>query len=202
MDSNCKSSDIESSKMAAARVTLLTEKITKSRIKIEMVKFRKIGTDELYEIKKIAYETWPITFGQVLPKEQVTYMLELIYNEEALKKQILEKGHNFIVAEKDNQPLGFTSYEINYNSDPQLMIHKLYLLPMSQGLGIGRKFLNLLSEIARLNKNTQLRLKVYFENTKSIGFYEKYGFEKIGTQTTDIGNNYSILDNVMVKDLL
>ncbi len=167
-----------------------------------MVEFKKIEITDWAKIQKIAYETWPNTFGQVIPEEQINYMLQLIYNEESLKKQILEKSHNFILAEKDNQPLGFTSYEINYNSEPQLMIHKLYILPATQGLGIGTKFLNLLSGIAQVNKNNQLSLKVYYENTKAIGFYEKYGFKKIGTETTDIGNNYNVLDNVMVKKLL
>lgn len=167
----------------------------------KMAEFKKIEINDWAKIQKIAYETWPNTFGQIIPKEQINYMLQLIYNEESLKKQILEKGHNFILAEKDNQPLGFTSYEINYNSEPQLMIHKLYILPLTQGLGIGTKFLNLLSEIAQLNNNNQLRLKVYFENYKAIVFYEKYGFKKIGTAATGIGNNYIILDNVMVKEL-
>ena len=121
-----------------------------------MVEFKKIEINDWAKIQKIAYETWPNTFGQVIPKEQINYMLQLIYNEESLKKQILEKEHNFILAEKDNQSLGFTSYEINYNSEPQLMIHKLYILPVTQGLVIGTKFLNLLSEIAQLNKNKQL----------------------------------------------
>jgi diamine N-acetyltransferase len=166
-----------------------------------MVAFKKIGPDELYKIRKIAYQTWPNTFGHVLPKEQIEYMLQLIYNETSLKKQLLEKGHHFILAEQDIQPLGFTSYEINYHFEPQLMIHKLYLLPATQGLGIGTKLLKLLSEIALQNNNKQLRLKVFFANTKAIGFYEKYGFKQIGTETTDIGNGYSILDNVMVKEL-
>jgi ribosomal protein S18 acetylase RimI-like enzyme len=167
-----------------------------------MVEFKKIEITDWAKIQKIAYETWPNTFVQVIPKEQINYMLQLIYNEESLKNQILEKGHNFILAEKDNQAIGFTSYEINYNSKPQLMIHKLYILPVTQGLGIGTKFLDLLIGIAQQNNNNQLRLKVYFENTKAIGFYEKYGFNKTGTETTDIGNNYSILDDIMVKKLL
>jgi ribosomal protein S18 acetylase RimI-like enzyme len=49
------------------------------------------------------------------------------------------------------------------------MIHKLYILPVTQSLGIGTKFISLLSEIAIQNKNNQLRLKVYFKNTKAIG---------------------------------
>lgn len=48
-----------------------------------MVEFRKIGLYELYKVRKIAYETWPGTFGQFLPKEQIEYMLQLFYNEES-----------------------------------------------------------------------------------------------------------------------
>ncbi len=113
---------------------------------------------------------------------------------------MVEKNHNFLLIENDNQSLGFTSYEINYNALPQLMIHKIYLLPRSQGKGIGTKLLNLLSEIAVQNNNLQLRLKVYIENNKAITFYEKYGFNKIGTEATDIGNNYIVIDNIMVKE--
>jgi hypothetical protein len=50
--------------------------------------------------------------------------------------QMLEKGHQFVLAEKDMQPLGFTSYELNYNTAPQFMIHKIYFLPQSQGFVI------------------------------------------------------------------
>ena len=86
---------------------------------IKMVEFKKIEISDWVKIQKMAYETWPNTFGQVLPKAQINYMLQLIYNEESLKKQILENGHNFILAEKENQSFGFTSYEINYHTEPQ-----------------------------------------------------------------------------------
>ncbi len=167
-----------------------------------MVEFKKIEISDWAKIQKIAYKTWPITFGQVLPKEQINYMLQLIYNEDSLKKQILEKGHIFILAENETQSVGFASYELNYNSASQLMIHKLYLLPGSQGSGIGTQFLNLLSQIAKQNNITRLRLKVYYQNDKAIGFYEKYGFAKTGIESTDTGNNFIILDNIMVKELL
>lgn len=167
-----------------------------------MVEFKELEISDWAKIQKIANETWPNTFGQIIPHDQIDYMLRLIYNEESLKRQMLEKGHQFILAEKDNQALGFTSYEINYNSQPQVMIHKLYILPISQGLGMGAKFIMLLTELALKNKNTQLRLKVYFKNTRAITFYKKNGFRKTGVETTDIGNNYKIIDNVMVKDLI
>jgi len=166
-----------------------------------MIEYKKVGIESVTIIQKIAYETWPSTFGQVLPPEQINYMLDLIYNESSLRRQILENGHNFILAEKDSLALGFTSYEISFKGRPQLMIHKIYILPAAQGLGIGSKFLHLLSDIALKSDNKRLQLKVYFENTKAIGFYEKHGFKNIGTEKTDIGNDYIIQDNVMVKEL-
>lgn len=166
-----------------------------------MIEYKKVGIESVTMIQKIAYETWPNTFGRVLPSEQIAYMLDLIYNEISLRRQILEYGHNFILAEKDSAALGFASYEIDYKGRPQLMVHKIYILPSAQGLGIGSKFLDLLSDIALENNNKQLRLMVYFENTKAIGFYERHGFKNIGTEKTDIGNDYIIQDNVMVKEL-
>lgn len=166
-----------------------------------MVKYNKAGLGDLLKIQKIAYETWPDTFGQIISKEQLDYMLDLIYSEDSLVDEMINIGHDFILAEENNHSLGFTSYEIFFNWKPQLMIHKIYILPSSQGLGIGTKFLDLLSAIAIQNNNKQLRLKVYFKNYKAINFYEKYGFKNIGSEITDIGNNYAILDNIMIKEL-
>ena len=106
-----------------------------------------------------------------------------------------------MLASKEKYPVGFTSYELNYNSKPQMMIHKLYLLPPLQGLGAGTKRIAFVSEIARNMGNNQLRLKVYLYNSKAIGFYEKIGFYRDGTETTDIGKNYHMLDYVMIKNI-
>jgi ribosomal protein S18 acetylase RimI-like enzyme len=166
-----------------------------------MVKLKKAIPDDWNLIQQIAYATWPDTFGAVMPIEQVNYMLDLIYNEQSLKDQMLNEGHQFILALKDNVPVGFASYQLNYNNESQLMIHKIYLLPQSQGSGIGKKLFDHLTEIAKANSNDTLRLKVFHKNDKAVGFYTKYGFITVGTETTDIGNGYIILDNVMVKKL-
>lgn len=165
------------------------------------IEFKKAGLSDIEAIQQIVYTTWPVTFGDILPSEQINYMLGLIYNRQSLSHQMLEKGHQFILVENKGKPLGFSSYEPGYNSEPQLMIHKLYLLPTTQRMGIGTQLLQKLEETARDYNQLKLRLKVYFANTKAIRFYEKNGFIKTGTETTDIGNAYTIVDNVMVKGL-
>lgn len=164
-----------------------------------MIEFKYLETADWDKIQMIAYETWPDTFGLIIPDEQIAYMLNQFYNEESLKKQMLDNGHKFILAQKEDRPLGFISYQLNYNSEPKLMIHKLYILPEAQGLGIGSNLLQHLSDIASQNNNNKLCLKVFFKNTNAISFYKKQGFKKIGTETTDIGNNYSILDDIMIR---
>lgn len=164
-----------------------------------MIELREIGTSDLHKIQHLAHATWPQAYGQFISKEQLNYMLDLIYNETALKNQWVEKGHHFLLAERDGQSLGFCSYELNYNRQPELMIHKLYLLPDAQGLGIGTRFIHYLMDTARMNNQGKLRLNVYFENIKAIRFYEKNGFIKTGSESKDIGHNYTILDHVMEK---
>ncbi len=166
-----------------------------------MVAFRIAKINELGEIEKIARATWPDTFGDIMAKAQIDYMLDLIYNEASLRTQILNKKHTFILALKEKEPIGYTSYELNYKQEPQLMIHKLYLLPSAQGLGIGKRMIEFLSGIALENNNRKIRLHVYFDNAAAIGFYEKHGFIKVGIEKTDIGKGYIILDDVMEKTL-
>ncbi len=166
-----------------------------------MVVFRKAEAGDWPVIRQIAYETWPDTFGHIINVDQLDYMLNLIYSEESIRNQISEKGHHFILANLGDDPIGFVSYEIHFNSQSKLMIHKFYLLPDFQGVGIGTRALHLLSEIAIENSDKLLRLKVYYKNAKAIGFYERNGFRNAGSEETSIGNNYSILDYVMLKEL-
>ncbi|HMR93222.1 MAG TPA: GNAT family N-acetyltransferase [Chitinophagaceae bacterium] len=165
----------------------------------DTIVFRNATPEDIARIRDIACRTWPATFGKVMPPEQITYMLDLIYNAGSLRQQMTEKGHHFILVEKEGQSLGYASYEAGYAGEPQLMIHKLYLLPETHGMGLGKKTLDHLSGIAGRYGNKALRLKVFYLNDKAIGFYEKYGFCKQGDEVTPIGNGYEILDYVMIK---
>ena len=40
-------------------------------------------------IKELAHQIWPVTYKDILSNEQLFYMLELFYNEEALKQNII-----------------------------------------------------------------------------------------------------------------
>lgn len=150
-------------------------------------------------IREIAAMTWPKTYGEILSSEQIDYMFAMMYDIEALKKQAEEKHHHFIIAEEDGQNLGFASYEFNY-LETKTKIHKIYILPQTQGKGIGKKLLDFIAEKAIQNQNNALSLNVNRHNN-AFKFYIKNGFEKVGEEDIDIGNGYLMEDYIMDKKL-
>ena len=157
----------------------------------------KIGTDEIRKVREIAEITWPVAFGDILSKEQLAYMMNMMYSEEVLEKQ-LHSGHEFYLFTEDGKELGFMGIEPGYKGKSQLKIHKLYILPNQQGKGIGQQFIALAEERAKELQQEILTLNVNRYN-KALHFYEKLGFSNIRSEDIDIGQGYLMEDYVMEK---
>jgi len=157
-------------------------------------------TDNYKAIQDIAGKTWPATYGAILSSEQIQYMFSMMYDLEALKNQAETKNHHFIIAEEDGNFLGFASYEFDCHDKPITKIHKIYILPETQGSGIGKKLLYYISEKAKANNQDYLSLNVNRFND-AIHFYNKMGFEKVGEEDINIGNGYLMEDFIMQKKL-
>lgn len=150
---------------------------------------------QLFIIKELAYIIWPVAYGEILSKEQLDYMLDLIYDIESLDKQV-DNNHVFLLVEDNNQFIGFAAYELNFENSNKTKIQKLYVLPKIQGKGIGKNLINYIKQIAIDNKNSGLILNVNRFN-KAKEFYLKYGFEITKEIKIDIGNNYIMDDYIM-----
>lgn len=147
-------------------------------------------------IKDLAYAIWPTAYGEILSLEQLTYMLDMFYSETALKQQIEEKGHIFYLAKNDTgKYVGFVAYEINCEPH-KTKIHKIYVLPETQGTGVGKLLFNLVVEEAKENNQKAVFLNVNKYN-KAKQFYEKIGFTITKEEVIDIGSNYIMDDFVM-----
>lgn len=151
-------------------------------------------------IQELAYRIWPPTFKEILSLEQIAYMLDLMYSEESLSKQMNKYGHRFFLLEEEKTAVGFMSIELDYQSSKKTKIHKLYVLPDKQGLGLGAKLINFAAGQALLNNNSSLILNVNKYNI-ATRFYEKMGFEIIAEEKIPIGNDFFMDDFVFEKRL-
>lgn len=161
-----------------------------------MIDIQKNTDANFVSIRIIAEEVWPITYGEILSKQQLNYMMEMMYSMASLQKQSDENGHHFILALNDKIPVGFASYEFNYNGTASTKIHKIYVLSNQQGKGIGKIFIDYITYEARKNNQEALLLNVN-KNNVAIHFYKKLGFLITTEEVIDIGQGYVMDDYVM-----
>ena len=161
-----------------------------------MVHLRLLAKEELLLIQGIAQATWPSTFAGLLSEAQIAYMLNWMYALPMLESQV-EQGHNFLVAEEQGDAIGFAGFELNHMEGPKAKLHKLYLLPSSQGKGVGKALLLEVAKRAREAGQKSLVLNVNKYNEKAINFYRALGFVTIRQEVNDIGQGYVMDDDVM-----
>ena len=165
-----------------------------------MIQITEAALKDIAKIQEIAHITWPITYGEILTKEQLEYMLDLIYSDETLSKQIQNKEQLFYLISDADSVIGFIGIEHNYKNEAITKIHKIYLLPETQGKGFGKMVFDEIGKMALENNSATLLLNVNRFNT-ALNFYKKLGFEIKETVDIEIGNGYLMEDYVMGKQI-
>ena len=160
-------------------------------------------------IRSISERTWPSTYGHIISQEQIDFMLDWMYSDESLEKQ-MDSGCVFYIAsiKKENEQweaVGFCSVspeEEENNSTEKVegskahKLNKLYILPSAQGTGAGKALLNKSIEVVKAAGSSSLFLQVNKLNT-AYSFYLKHGFIKEAEFKFDIGNGFFMDDYVM-----
>ncbi len=139
--------------------------------------------EDIPAIVKIAYDTWFVTYQDVISKAQIEYMFGEMYTPESIYKQMDFYKHAFLILYQAEMPIGFASYGKLEERINTYKLHKLYLLPSEQNKGFGRILLNEVEkQVAALGAD-HLHLNVNRKNP-ALSFYEKLGYEII--ETVDI----------------
>ncbi len=169
-------------------------------------------TDRAF-IRSVSERTWPSTYGHIISQEQINFMLDWMYSDASLEKQ-MHTGCAFYIAsikKEDGQwdAVGFCSVspddekeEGENNSTEKVAgskahkLNKLYVLPSAQGTGAGKALLNKSIEVAKAAGSSSIFLQVNKLNT-AYTFYLKHGFIKESEFKFDIGNGFYMDDYVM-----
>lgn len=164
-----------------------------------MITITPADENDFAAISSIAYETWPLTYGDILSNMQLSYMLDLFYSTDGLCKN-LQDGHHFILAKEKAIALGFASYVHDYPRKNTTKIPKIYMLPNAQGKGIGKMLVDEIATLARVHGSKILTLNVNRHN-KAVGFYKKLGFEIVAEEDIELEHGYLMEDYIMEKPL-
>lgn len=144
-------------------------------------------------IRNIAENTWPDAYGKIISQEQIRYMLDMIYSDDALLEQ-MQKGHQFYLAELNDQPIGFAS--VSEEGDQGCKLNKLYILPTIQKSGAGKALLQKVISYTKEKNHIRLFLQVNKQNPAK-DFYTRMGFTIAEEVKLDIGNEFFMDDYIM-----
>lgn len=162
---------------------------------LALMNVRRAAERDIALIMELSRKIWPQTYAQIISREQVSYMMEMMYSQPALSRQMKE-GHEFVILSEGGEAIGFASVGL---VDPQTYkLHKIYILPGSQGKGAGRFLIDQVVAAVKRKGGQTLRLNVN-RNNPAKSFYEKLGFSVVGEEDIDIGGGYFMNDFVMEK---
>ncbi|MGB4775232.1 MAG: GNAT family N-acetyltransferase [Daejeonella sp.] len=137
---------------------------------------RPANFSDIYIIHQLANKIWPVTYKNIISDEQINFMLDKMYSEEALTNQI-NAEIEFLLAEDENKPIGFAAYSLTAEPPNKIYkLHKLYILPTEHGKGTGKKLVDEVIKLAQPKGGKVLELNVNRANP-ALGFYQKLGFE-------------------------
>ena len=162
-----------------------------------MFEIRCATAGDVPALRDIALRTWPIAYGSILSAGQITYMLELMYSEEALARQ-MKTGHGFLLAEENGTAIGLADAETGHSVLRVTRLHKLYVLPTIQRSGIGLALLNAVEDIAWKASSGWVELNVNKYNP-ARRFYERHGYTLEREEVIEIGAGYVMDDFVLRK---
>lgn len=160
-----------------------------------MYNIRYATTEDISLIRELTFKVWPQTYAAIISKKQIDYMLEMMYSEASLQKQ-MDEGCRFIIASENEDPVGFASYQ--EIEEGVFKLHKIYVLPSQQGKGTGKFIIDHIADGIKSQNAKALQLQVNRYN-KAKGFYEKLGFAVLKEINLDIGGGYFMNDYVMEK---
>lgn len=146
-------------------------------------------------IANLAEKIWWHTYTDIISSEQIRYMLDTIYSEKALAGAMETGGQKFLLIYEKDHPQGFASFGLRHEEPLVHKLHKIYVLPQTQGKGYGRR---LIQEVIQLIKGQEMHildLNVN-RNNQAKTFYEKMAFNVIREEDIPIGP-YWMNDYVM-----
>ena len=132
------------------------------------------------------------TFGHLYaPADLASFLGDL--TPERWRAELADPAFAFQLAEHDGVAVGFAKLGPHglpvVPAGPMIELRQLYLTASQQGSGLAGRMMDWVIATARERGARELFLSVYVDNVRARRFYERYGFEEVGTYTVMVGTH-------------
>ena len=165
-----------------------------------MFTIRKADTADCELIHKLAWQVFPLTYKDILSKEQIDYMMEWMYSVDNIRKQMEQEGHVYLLAYEECEAVGYVS--VRPEGEDLFHLEKIYVLPYFQKAHCGsflfREAIKYIKEVHPTPCRMELNVN---RSNPALGFYEHMGMSKAREGDFPIGNGYFMNDYIMAMEI-
>lgn len=165
------------------------------------IQFQKCTINEVAILLPLARQTFINTYAAFNDPGNFQSYLDLAFNEDRLRMELSTPNSAFFLCLLENQPVGYCKLnegeaQTEKGYPNSLEIERIYVLQAFKGQGIGKAMIGLSKRTAIEKDLHYIWLGVWEKNPNAIAFYQKMGFNKIGTHHFQLGTEEQ-LDYVM-----
>jgi ribosomal protein S18 acetylase RimI-like enzyme len=168
------------------------------------IKYRYAVPSDALRLSILFQTVYITTYGFEGVSNEYASFISKRFAPQYIENTITNGQDSIIVATLNENLVGVA--EIDFNrpcpignvEEPEL--GKLYVLDAFFGRGIGYNLMNEVEKTARANGHKQVWLEVWDENPRAIAFYERQGYQAIGTVPFPMDDN-TYTNIVMIKTL-
>lgn len=137
------------------------------------------------------------------PQEDLDAYIAANYNDAAIKSELNNSTNIYHILYYHDKAVGFSKIILNaqHNNiklENAAKLDRIYLLNDYQGLKLGFELLKHNVDFAKNNGQTAIWLYTWTGNSKAINFYNKFGFEVVGSHNFYVTPTSSNLNHQML----
>ncbi len=150
------------------------------------MEIRAFTPQDFAEIHDFMYPLWQETYGQILPKAQIDFLVEKFFSEGGLQ-EYRALGYEYY-------KLGEDGVLVFVEREKDVYMDKLYLRPNARGKGYPTQAFAFMAK-----RGKPLRLSANQANARALRCYQKNGFVIEQTVDVDLGNGMVNHDYILVR---
>ena len=156
------------------------------------IALRTAGAGDSAALAKLGRDTFTETFGHLYSAENLAVFLAN-HSEEKWRGELADPAYAVRLAEQDGRAVAYAKlgpptlpFEVK---GPCIELRQIYVLKAWHGIGVAADLMAWILGEARARGAEELYLSVFVDNHRARRFYERYGFEYVGTYHFMVGTH-------------
>jgi diamine N-acetyltransferase len=146
-------------------------------------------------LANLGYHTFLETFGPFQAPEVIHPYLEQAFTLEQIQKELSDPNNRFyLLSSPTGQAVGYAKLVLRpaethacLAAGKPMLLNRFYFSKEAQGTGAAQTLLQVCIQAVQEAGATSLWLGVWKQNHKAIRFYQKHGFQVVGTRWFQMG---------------